>query len=505
MKVLLVYPEYPNTFWSFKNIMKFVGKKATFPPLGLLTVASLFPDHFEKKLVDMNVSSLQDSDIIWSDTVMISAMEVQKESVKDVIFRCSRFNKRIIAGGPLFTTQPDLIQGIDHLILDEAETTLFRFLHDLENNKTRRIYTSKKRPDIKKVPPPSWDLIDISNYTTMLVQYSRGCPFNCDFCDIAYLNGRYPRTKSTDQIIEEIRILHDIGWRNAIFFVDDNFIGNKKAVKEMLPHLIKWQEINEYPFTFLTEASLDLADDPDLLDMMSKANFNKVFLGIETPNVSSLEECNKIQNISRNMEDSIKVIQGYGIEVMGGFIVGFDNDPKNIFQDQIEFIQKTGIVTAMVGLLNAIPETPLWERLKKEGRIDSESSGSNTDGTINFIPKMDRMELIKGYRNIISTIYSPREYYQRIDTFLDNYRPTINRRRIGPADVRPFLRSLWRIGLFSRARFQYWKLLTKTLLKRRGSFARAMELAIMGHHFQKVARTVSRSLKNRITEASDVY
>ena len=486
MKILMVYPAYPNTFWSFKYAMKFVRKKASFPPLGLLTVASLLPEKYDIKLVDMNVEKLRDKDLEWADMVFLSAMEVQKDSLESVIARCKSMGKRIVAGGPLFTVQPEHYPEVDHLVLDEAETTIGPFLRDLESGDLKRVYTSKKRPDIRKVPVPSWDLINHREYVAMLVQYSRGCPFNCEFCDIAYLNGRNPRTKSPEQVIGEMDSLYEMGWRKTVFFVDDNFIGNRGEVKRMLPHLVDWQKKRDFPFSFLTEASVDLADDEELMDLMERANFQKVFLGIETPNPDSLKECKKYQNTNRDLKESIRKIQGYGMEVMGGFIVGFDSDTESIFQNQIDFIQETGIVTAMVGLLNAIPETPLWDRLKKEGRLEGEASGSNTDGTINFVPRMGKEKLIEGYRKIISEIYSPKEYYERIDTFLKYHKPKKSR-KVNGSDVNAFLRSLWRIGIFSRARFHYWKLILKTLTVNRRSFSKAMELAIIGHHFQKIA------------------
>jgi len=492
MKILMVYPKYPLTFWSFKYAVKFISKKASFPPLGLLTVASLLPPGFECKLVDMNVSKLRDEDMEWADMVFISAMEVQKESVKEVVRRCHSFKKKIVAGGPLFTTQPYSIKGMDHLVLDEGETTLPMFLKDLSEGNLKRIYTSKIRPDISNMPLPKWSLVDRKKYATMLLQYSRGCPFNCEFCDIAYLNGKVPRTKSPDQVIRELQNLHEMGWRGSIFFVDDNFIGNIREVKKMLPQLIEWQKEHNYPFSFLTEASVNMSQDIELLELMSGANFNKVFLGIETPNMESLKECHKYQNIGMDMVHAVRTIQKHGMEVMGGFIVGFDSDNENIFENQIEFIQRTGIVTAMVGLLNAIPETPLWERLKREGRLHGEATGSNTDGTINFIPKMDKDELMMGYRRIITTIYSYREYYKRIDTFLRNYRPTY-RSKLKMVDIKAFLRSLWRIGVLSGARFHYWKLLVKTLLLRRKAIPKAIEMAIIGLHFHRVARTLEKS------------
>ncbi len=491
MKILMTYPKYPDTFWSYKYAMKFVHKKASFPPLGLLTVASLLPKDFKVKLIDLNIKKLSDRDIEWADMVFISAMEVQKESVKEIVAKCRAKGKTIVAGGPLFTTQPDLIEGIDHLILDEAEITIRPFLKDLSSGRPKKVYSSKERPDIKNVPIPSWSLVNHKRYATMLLQYSRGCPFNCEFCDIGYLNGKVPRTKSPEQIIMELQSLYELGWRKPVFFVDDNFIGNRKEVKRMLPKLIAWQKDHDYPFTFLTEASMDLADDEKLMDLMIKANFTKVFLGIETPNVDSLKECKKIQNVTRDLVGSVRKIQTRGMEVMGGFIVGFDNDTESIFQSQIDFIQQTGIVTAMVGLLNAIPETPLWDRLKKEDRLHGETSGSNTDGTINFIPRMDIDRLKDGYLHIISTIYSPKEYYKRIDTFLKHYKPT-NRPSLNIEYSRAFFRSLWRIGFLSRSRFYFWRLFIKTLFIRTRSFPKAMELAITGHHFQKVARIVSK-------------
>ena len=494
MKILMVYPKYPLTFWSFKYVMKYVKKKASFPPLGLLTVRPLLPDDFEVKLVDLNVRKLKDRDILWADMVFISAMEVQKESVKDVVKRCRELGRTTVGGGPLFTIGFEDMEGVDHMVLDEAETTLGPFLKDLKEGELKKVYTSKVRPDIKRSPLPDWTLIKPKKYTTMLLQYSRGCPHNCEFCNIPYLNGRAPRTKAPDQVLRELDSLYELGWRGGVFFVDDNFIGNRVEVKRMLPELIGWQKEHRYPFTFLTEASVNLADDKELMELMRDANFDKVFLGIETPNMESLKECNKVQNLKRDLTEVVRTIQGYGMEVMGGFIVGFDHDNENIFQNQIDFIQSTGIVTAMVGLLNAIPKTPLWERLEREGRITNrgETAGSNTDGTINFKPTMKAEELLDGYKRIISTIYSPKEYYRRIDTFLKNYKPSIKSKlRLG--DIRAFLRSVWRIGIVSRARFHYWKMVIKTLAVRRKAFPKAIELAIAGHHFQKVARIVASS------------
>jgi len=487
MNTLLIYPKYPDTFWGFKHILKFISKKAAFPPLGLLTVASMLPKEWKKKLIDVNIQELKDEEIMKADMIFISAMLVQEESAKEIIKRCKSLGKIIVAGGPAFTTGHEKFPEVDHFVLNEAEITLPLFLKDLENRKLKKIYTSTKRPEITATPVPMWNLINFKNYATMAVQYSRGCPFNCEFCDIVIMNGRVPRTKTSEQIINEIQSLYDSGWRGGIFIVDDNFIGNKTNVKQMLPSLIKWQEEYKYPFQFLTEASLNLADDEELMQMMSKANFNKVFLGIETPSLNSLKECGKIQNTKRNLADSIKIIHKNGMQVMGGFIVGFDNDTEKVFESQIKFIQEIGVVTAMVGVLNALPKTRLWHRLKKEGRLLEDTSGENTDGSINFIPKMGKENLSRGYKKIISTIYSPKHYFKRISTFLSCYKPK-TKGKISPEMISAFFRSMWDVGIISKARFQYWKLLIKTGVTKMSSFPLAVEQAIYWKHFSRIAK-----------------
>jgi len=489
MNVLLVYPRYPNTFWSFKYILRFISKKAASPPLGLMTVASMLPDEWNKKLVDVNISDITEEDIKWADIVFISAMIIQKDNTLEIIKKCKLQGKIIVAGGPLFTTTHEEFQGVDHFVLGEAEITLPLFLKDLEKGNPRHLYTSKKRPDIKKTPAPLWSLIDLKNYASMAIQYSRGCPFNCEFCDIIIMNGRVPRTKSAEQLLHEIQLLYDAGWRGSLFIVDDNFIGNKARVKKMLPFLIKWQKEHQYPFTLLTEASVNLADDEELMRMMREANFSKVFLGIETPNVESLYECRKTQNVTRSLSKSVKIIQQNGMQVMGGFIVGFDNDTDRIFETQIKFIQQIGVVTAMVGLLNVLPQTRLWYRLKAENRLLKDTTGENTDGSLNFIPKMGKEKLIAGYKKILATIYSPKYYYKRIDTFIDNYRPTA-RGKVKKEDIKAFIKSIWRIGIVSKSRLRYWRLLIKTLFTKSRAFSIAVELAIYGLHFSHVTQRI---------------
>ncbi|MCK5283287.1 MAG: DUF4070 domain-containing protein [Nanoarchaeota archaeon] len=489
MNILFVYPKYPDTFWSFKHALKFVSKKAGLPPLGLLTIAAMLPKEWNKKLIDVNVNELKERHIAWADMVFISAMIVQKEGCKEIIRMCKAQGKTVVAGGPFFTTQQEKFEGVDHLILNEAEVTLPMFLDDLKKGKPKQVYTSSIRPDITKTPVPLWSLINLKDYATMAVQYSRGCPFNCEFCDIIIMNGRIPRTKTPEQMINEFQSLYDAGWKGAVFVVDDNFIGNKVKAKEMLTHVIGWQKKYKYPFKLQTEASTNLADDIELMQMMSAANFNSVFLGLETPSIESLKECSKIQNTTGSLPVAVKTIQQNGMQVSGGFIVGFDSDTENIFEAQIKFIQQIGVVTAMVGMLNALPQTRLWHRLNAEGRLLHDTTGENTSACINFIPKMDKEKLIEGYKKILAKIYSPKNYYKRINTFIKHYKPTA-KGRISKNDISAFMKSVWKIGILSRARLLYWKLLIKTGLTKRKAFSTAIELAIYGQHFERVTKRI---------------
>jgi len=494
MKILLVYPQYPDTFWSFSHALKFVSKKAAFPPLGLLTVAAMLPGEWEKKLVDMNVTRLTDEDIKWADYVFVSAMAVQRNSVKEVIARCNKLETKLVAGGPLFTTGHEEFDGVDHFVLGEAEVTLQPFLKDLEKGCAQPIYASNKRPAMSQTPIPLWSLIEMKHYTSMNVQYSRGCPFSCEFCDIILLNGHRPRTKDKGQILAELEALYRQGWRGGLFIVDDNFIGNKKKLKtEILPALIEWEKGRKYPFDLSTEASINLADDEELLRLMVDAGFSTVFIGIETPNEESLAECAKSQNQHRDLMGSVKKIQNYGLEVQGGFIVGFDSDPLSIFRNQISFIQKSGIVTAMVGLLNAPPGTRLYQRLKKENRLTETFTGNNTDCSLNFVPKMSYEALIDGYKHILDTIYSPGQYYERLKTFLREYRP---RREIASRPqfhhIRAFVKSIWFLGIREKGRRYYWKLFLSTLLKQPRKFPISISLSVYGYHFRKVTETYIR-------------
>jgi radical SAM superfamily enzyme YgiQ (UPF0313 family) len=404
----MIYPEFPDTFWSFKHALKFIRKKAGSPPLGLLTVAAMLPATWEKRLIDLNVTDLTAKDLAWADYVFISAMTVQRDAACIVIARCKEAGVKVVAGGPLFTMEHEQFPEVDHFVLNEAELTLPPFLADLANNCPQHIYAASEYPDIRQTPTPLWRLADLKQYDSVSIQFSRGCPFNCDFCNVTALLGHRPRTKTTEQIIAELDSLYALGWRKSIFFVDDNFIGNKKQIKtELLPALIEWRK-GKVGMRFSTEASINLADDPKLLKLITQAGFDTVFVGIETPYEDSLTECSKSQNKGRDLVESVKRLQRAGLQVQGGFIVGFDNDPPSIFQQQIDFIQKSGVVTAMVGLLQAPLGTRLYERMRQEGRLVKEFSGDNVDGSTNIIPKMGLEPLKEGYRRLLNQIYAPK-------------------------------------------------------------------------------------------------
>ena len=485
MHALLLYPEFPDTFWSFKHALKFIRKRAALPPLGLLTVAAMLPAEWEKRLIDVNVRPLRENDLAWADVVLISAMIVQRDSARGLIARCRAAGKTIIAGGPLFTVEHARFPEVDHLVLNEAEVTLPGFLRDFARGEARHVYASAELPELAATPAPLWELADLRRYASMSVQYSRGCPFDCDFCSVTAMFGHRPRVKTASQIITELDGLWAHGWRGAVFFVDDNLIGNKRSLREdLLPALIRWRR-GKRGVTFFTEASINLADDEELMQLMVAASFDMVFIGIETPEEASLTECNKRQNSRRDLLADVKRIQRAGLEVQGGFIVGFDNDPPAIFQRQIDFIQQSGIVTAMVGLLQAVPGTKLHERLQAQGRLVGETTGDNVDGTTNFIPRMDRETLRVGYRRLMDHLYSPGPYYRRIRTFLREFRAAPTAAPVTGRDLWAFLRASVRLGVFGRERFHFWGLLIWTFFRRPKHMPQAVMLSIYGFHFRK--------------------
>jgi len=376
---------------------------------------------------------------------------------------------------------------VDHFVLDEGEITFPMFLKDLEKGELKRIYTSDEKPDITKTPIPRWDLIDMKNYNKMPIQFSRGCPFDCEFCNVVALNGKIPRTKTPEQIINELNAIYDRGWDGTIFIVDDNFIGNRPKTIQVLKKIIEWQNSRKERITFMTEVSLNLADDDEMLYLMREAGFDSVFIGLETPSEEALAECGKFQNKNRNLVESVRKLHQSGFEVTAGFIVGFDSDDESIFRRQIEFIQKTGIVVAMIGLLQALPGTRLYKRLQKENRILSHSTGNNTDFSTNFIPKLNYDTLIEGYKSIIAEIYSHQNFYDRIYTFLRDYRH-YNSNKFQMSSLIALFKAIWYIGIKEKHRKYYWKLFFTSLFKHTECFAKVMTMSVYYYHFNKIFR-----------------
>jgi radical SAM superfamily enzyme YgiQ (UPF0313 family) len=489
MHALLIYPEWPDTYWSFKHALPFQGKRSAYPPLGLLTIAALLPAHWAKRLVDLNVRALKDSDLAWADVALVSGMLVQKESLLAILARCRARGMRTVVGGPIASGFDDLHRFADHIVIGEAEELIARLAEDIEGNTAMPVYRSAVRPTLTLSPPPDMSLINVRHYSSMAIQYSRGCPFSCEFCDIIEIYGRTPRTKSVEQVIVELEQLYRRKWRGSVFLVDDNFIGNKSKVKQLLPALAEWNDRHRRPFSFFTEASVNLADDPELLAMMKDAGFIRVFLGIETPVEASLREAHKLQNMGRSLLDRVRCIQRYGIEVMAGFIVGFDSDPEDIFDRQVAFIEESAIPIAMVGILQALPGTQLYRRLVREGRLVGDANGNNIDCILSFIPTMSAERLLEGYRSILKRIYAPDAYYERVRHFLGRYHPTNHMRR-SFSDYAALCRSIVKQGMFGKARMSYWKFLIDAATRYRHAFGPAVTLAIMGHHFYTVTEAV---------------
>lgn len=506
-KALLVYPDFPkSTYWSYTYALKFINKQSAFPPLGLITVASLFPEGTEFRLVDMNLRPLTDDDVQWADAVFASAMIVQKESLSKVVEQCNRLDKPIVVGGPYATTCTEQITGADHLLLGEVEDIFQGFLEDFRQDRAKPRYSAEKRPCITQTRIPRFDLLDMDSYVSMSVQYSRGCPFACEFCDIWKIYGNRPRVKSKEDMLAEVDKLYGLGWRGPVFFVDDNFIGNKRSIKhEVLPALYEWQKSHGFVYRFFTEASINIAEDEELLTIMRDVGFNEVFLGIETPSLESLQSANKKHNLKSDMGEAIRKIQEFGMAVMAGFIVGFDNETDDIFERQIRFIQDNGIPQAMVGMLTALPGTELHNRLEKEGRMLEESTGNNTHCmATNFKTTMDSEKLKEGYKQILAHIYDSnlKNYFGRCNVLLDRLgeNPLFNR-EVQFDEIKTFAKSLI-LQAFSRYGFQYLRFVASNLIYRRKSFPEAIRLAVVGHHFHTItqetlkAESVSENLES---------
>ena len=488
---LLVYPEHPPTYWGGNFALEIVGIKAAFPPLGLLTIAAMFPPEYDLRVVDMNVTSLEESDLEWADMVFTSTMIIQQVSLQAVIERCNQAGVPVVAGGPHPTTFHDEIEGVDHFVLDEAEEIFPEFLRDLASGKAQAIYRVPRKPDVTQTPVPRFDLIDMKNYNSMGVQFSRGCPFDCEFCDITKLYGRVPRTKTPDQMVNEFELLYRLGWRGQVFLVDDNFIGNKRDAMNLLPVLADWQRAHRYPFTLTTEASVNLARMDELMDAMIEAGFDTVFLGIETPNPKALLKTKKPQNISKREENylfnAVRKIQQKGMQVQGGFILGLDDDDESVFDAQIEFIQKVGIPVAPIYMLTAVKGTDMYNRLKSENRILEVSIGGNAM-TLNFKPEMDPKILIEGYRRVTATLYDPtlENYFKRCLTLLEHLKPVPH--LLKPRSKNAIYAEL--MGVRGRLAANqvpaYMNFIAKVAKNHPQMLSKAIRLAGLGYHFEKI-------------------
>ena len=505
MKILLVNPATPDTFWGLNNAVKFISRKASLPPLGLLTVAAMLPQDWDKRLVDTNTRRLRDSDIEWADYVFITGMVIHRESIGHIIARCKKFLKPVVAGGPLFTSAADEYAHVDHLVLNEAEITLPRFISDLRAGNPGRVYQTDEKADMTSTPIPLWDLVRMKDYASTCIQSSRGCPFDCDFCEVTTLLGHRFRMKTTEQVLAEMDRLYEWGWRGHLFFVDDNFIGNKAVLKrDLLPAIAAWMKEHDYPFSLYTQASINLADDDALIRSMVDAGFTSVFIGIETPSEQGLRECSKVQNINRDLKDCVARIQKSGLQVQAGFILGFDSDGPTVFDTLIHFIQDSGIVLAMVGLLNAPQGTRLHKRLEDENRLTGIMSGNNMDCAINFLPAMGLEKLLAGYRQVMDTLYAPRQYCERVLTFFKHYRlPEATKFRVRTAELGAFVKSIWHIGLMGTGRRYYWRLMGWSLLRPR-YLHMAVTFSIYGYHCRKIFETIDERIESMLRDRNAV-
>ncbi|MFQ3619762.1 MAG: B12-binding domain-containing radical SAM protein [Spirochaetales bacterium] len=505
-KFLFVYPKVPETYWSFKHTLSLINKKALMLPLGLATVAGLVDKAYSVTGVDVNVTPLKDSHIEEADLVLVSAMLIQKQSFLEIVHRCKEKGKPVAVGGPYPTESLEELQSLpssyrpDYFILNEGEVTFPQFLKDWEQGKPREIYQSSEKPSLDRCPLPRFDLFNLPAYNVLPLQFSRGCPFDCEFCDIVHLFGRVPRTKPPEQFLTELNTALQLGFRGNVFVVDDNFIGNRTKVKELLRAIIQWQKEHKYPVGFSTEASVDLAKDEELLELMVQARFTMVFIGLETPILSSLQEAGKVQNLKNSVIESVRKIQLRGIEVTGGFILGFDSDPEDIAQHQIHFIEELAIPTAMVGLLTALPGTKLYHRLVQEGRIISNASGNNTHTfAVNFKPKLSVSLLLENYRKVISSIYHPKAYFNRCIEFL-NRLPKIKassssilqEKRVNWGNLKVLFRSLLRQAL-SWYGLRYLYYLFRALKAHPDKIVPIISFAVQGHHLLQISRKLLRS------------
>lgn len=483
MNTLLVHPAFPKTYWGMEYARLLTRRSALLPPLGLLTVAALLPSDWAVRLLDMSVEPLREEDLKWADVVFVGAMQIQQESFHEVIRRAHALGKTVVAGGAYPTTDPDASADADCVVIGESEDLIGPLCRDLEGGTLKSRYAASDRPDVTRSPVPRFDLLRVQAYQSIGVQFSRGCPFNCEFCDIIEVFGRVPRTKPAEQLLREFDAINATGFRGMLFLVDDNFIGNKKAAKTMLPALADWMRAKDYPFDIYTEASINLAADDRLIELMVEAGFTSVFIGIETPSQESLAETQKVQNLRLDLTQAVEKLTRKGLEVMAGFIVGFDADDSGIFERQLAFIQNSPIPLAMVGILSALPGSQLWRRLEKEGRLIEDWSGE-IFGRTNFRTRMPERLLLDGYKKLLADLYNPDAYFARCLRVLQLW-PSKH-----PSRFRfPFwyafgtlLRVIWRMGIVAPYRGAFWRFIGKALWRAPQLMSRSVSQAVNAEH-----------------------
>ena len=504
MNILLVYPRFPKTFWSYEKILELVNRKVLLPPLGLITVAAILPQEWTYKLVDTNIRPVEEAEWRWADLVIISAMIVQKDDMMRQIALSHQHGKPVAVGGPYPSSTPEELEGagVEYLILDEGEITLPLFVEDLRRGAERGRYSANgEKPDVTNTPIPRYDLLERSAYDSMSVQFSRGCPFQCEFCDIIVLYGRKPRTKSPAQLIAELERLYQLGWRGGVFMVDDNFIGNKRNVKLLLRELAIWQEQRGYPFRFDTEASLDLAEDDELLDLMLACNFAAVFMGIETPDTDSLALTMKHQNTRSPLHDSIDKVTRAGLRVIAGFIIGFDGEKAGAGQRIVDFAETTGIPTTTFAMLQALPHTALWHRLQREGRLIADGGNINQTTLMNFVPTRPVEDIAREYVDAFCYLYAPRTYLDRVYRyFLKLGAPRVKPRFQWPewVVVRALLIVCWRQGVVRSTRWAFWHHLVHILFANPSVAEQYLAVCAHNEHFLEYRDLVRRQIENQL-------
>lgn len=504
MNILLVYPQMPSSFWTMHHTLKILGKAAWYPPLGLVTIASMLPKTWHTRLIDLNVAPLRDADMEWAHQVFISAMNVQEPSTREILSRCSEQGTTVVAGGSLFTLQAEYFPQVDHFILNEAEITLPQYLADLERGSPRKIYRSDNFADVGETPLPSWDLVNLDQYQYGIIQYSRGCPYHCDFCDVPTLYGNRPRMKSPEQIIAELDIFREKSRVPSILFADDNLIGNRKVLKhDLLPALIEWRKQYKPIFSFSTQVSINLVDDEEMMDMMLEAGFRHLFIGIETDNEDTLKLTGKTQNLRRNILDGISILHRKGFIVVGGFIVGFDTDTMDTFQNQADLIQKSGVMLATLNMLKAPPGTPLFERMQSEGRLIPGFSFHEAE--TNIALHLPAKSFYQAFLQTIQQVYAPSFSFERAKQWLSEFNHLPNVKTDVPAlntlDYLPVLfRAIYVIGIKYSGRRYFWKLLWWCARTRPRLLDWALVETIFIYQLDNLLREYSRILEDKITE-----